>query len=944
MPLSEVILIVMALLTVAMLAAGICRNLPIQIPYTVFLVILGMVLGGIARTEPHMEVLLEFQLTPDLVLFLFLPALLFESAFNLNARQLIKDLAPILTLAIPALLISTAFIGIGLWLLLGIELGLALLFGALISATDPVAVISLFKELGAPERLTILVEGESLLNDATAIVVFGIILGLVESGSIESFAMPDAGLAVIEFLRVFLGGILVGTAIGLAISELLHRLFTGLSALMIMSIVVAYSSFVLAEHTLHVSGVMAVVSAAITLGMLWVTRIPQAATHIIKETWEVIAMVSNSLLFLLVGLSVDVSSLLDLDMAFMIVVAVTLMLAARASTIYTLVPTMIKLFSLPHVSLGERHIMWWGGLKGGLAIAIVLSIPEGLPGRDMLLNLTLGVVIFSLLVNAPTIRPLIQKLGIDKLTDDELSELKQGLSHAGEKSSSLLNLFYTTGLISRATEQLIQSKTEEVFASDAPSIAKEQSIRHLRIIALKTEFDELKHLHEIGLIHHYTYLDISNNLQHEREKILANKAPGVSRGREEKLNLFLRIENALLKSIREHDWAAWLLSRYQNARLSQRMQRDITGVLICSSVLDMLETHTELDADLREQVAASYKNRLQRRRSRLKEIAEDFPVFYARFEINLFTQVALTAANHHIEEEHHEGEIGTKAFVHIERMIHKATSLLPPLSDAAPKLQASDLIGTIPLLKGLSTQVLERLAEQAKAVTFLADDVVIGEGERGDALYIITHGVVSVIKGENKIAELTDGDFFGEMALLGDQVRTATVKAKTPSTLLRLRRRDVIHLAENDPDLKLRLNEIKDERQEQTALVGTIPLLSGLSAEVIALVTEQTLAVNYRPGDIVIAEGDRDDALYLIIHGAVTVSRGGEIIAELKDGDFFGEMALLGDQIRTATVKIKKISTLLKLRRKDILALSEDNIELNRRLEEAQQARQYKNE
>ena len=160
MPLSEVILIVMALLTVAMLAAGICRNLPIQIPYTVFLVILGMVLGGIARTEPHMEVLLEFQLTPDLVLFLFLPALLFESAFNLNARQLIKDLAPILTLAIPALLISTAFIGIGLWLLLGIELGLALLFGALISATDPVAVISLFKELGAPERLTILVEGE----------------------------------------------------------------------------------------------------------------------------------------------------------------------------------------------------------------------------------------------------------------------------------------------------------------------------------------------------------------------------------------------------------------------------------------------------------------------------------------------------------------------------------------------------------------------------------------------------------------------------------------------------------------------------------------------------------------------------------------------------------------------------------------------------------------
>ena len=192
------------------------------------------------------------------------------------------------------------------------------------------------------------------------------------------------------------------------------------------------------------------------------------------------------------------------------------------------------------------------------------------------------------------------------------------------------------------------------------------------------------------------------------------------------------------------------------------------------------------------------------------------------------------------------------------------------------------------------------------------------------------------------MAELTDGDFFGEMALLGDQVRTATVKAKTPSTLLRLRRRDVICLAGDYPDLKLRLNKIKGEREIQTDLVGTIPLLSGLSTDVLELVTDQTLAVNYSPGDIVISEGDRDDALYLIVHGAVTVFKGREVVAELLDGDFFGEMALLGDQIRTATVKIKKKSTLLRLRRKDILALSEGNIELKRRLEEAQQARQHK--
>lgn len=936
MPISEAILIIMGLLTVAMLAAGFCRNLPI--PYTVILVILGLILGGAARTVPEMEVLLEFQLTPEIVLFVFLPALIFESAFNLNARQLLRDLPPILALAIPALLMSTGIIGVGLWLTFGIDLGLAMLFGALISATDPVAVIALFKELGAPERLTILVEGESLLNDATAIVVFNIILGLIISGT---FAYSDAGFAVFEFLRVFLGGAFIGFVIGFAISELFHRFFRGLSAFMIMSVVVAYVSFAIAEnHHIHVSGVMAVVSSAITIGALWVTRISQAHTHVVKETWEVISLVSNSLLFLLVGLSVDLGGLIA--SVNLILISVLIVLLARAASIYTLVPITIKRFSLPHVTMGERHIMWWGGLKGGLAIAIVLSIPIDLPGRQLLIDLTLGVVMFSLLFNAPTVRPLIHMLGIDKLTDDELSELNHGLEHVSSKSSSILKRFYNSGLVSRSTEQLIQKRTEDLFSSDSLAIAKEQGTRHLHLTALRTEEDELKHLHDIGLTDHYTYLDLRNNIQRERERILAGQVAGQSREHSEKISMFLRLENMLLKSLREHDAVAWLLSRYQNTRLAQRMQRDIVGVLTCSAVQEMLETHMELEIDQREKVAEIYNERLLRQKRRLRSIAEDFPNFYKRFENTLFTQVTLTVASFYAEEAHHDGEIGAKVLSQIERKIHHAILKLPAISDSAPKLNTSSLIGTVPLLNGLSPRVLEQLAKQVRPVTFLADDIVIGEGERGDALYVITHGVVSVIKGNNVMAELTDGDFFGEMALLGDQVRTATVKAKTPSTLLRLRRRDVMRLSGGHKELKLRLNEIRDEREMQTGLVGTIPLLSGLSTDVLEQVREHALAVNYRQGDMVISEGDRDDALYLIIHGAVTVFKGGEAVAELQDGDFFGEMALLGDQIRTATVKIGKTSSLLRIRRKDILALSEDNIELKRRLEEAQQGRQYK--
>lgn len=932
--LSEVVLIIMALLTVAMLAAGICHNLPI--PYTVFLVIIGIVLGSFARNEESMRVLLDFQLTPDIVLFLFLPALIFESAFNLNTRQLVKDLFPVLVLAVPALLISTAFIGIGLWFFLKMDLVLALLFGALISATDPVAVISLFKELGAPERLTILVEGESLLNDATAIVIFKIILLFALSGA--TFTWADAGDAVFDFLEVFVGGALVGFVIGFVFSEFLHKLFSSLSAFMIMTIVVAYSCFVVAEHTLHVSGVMAVVASAITMGMLWVPRISQSAIHTVKETWEVIALVSNSLLFLLVGLSVETGSLVARMDA--IGIAILLVLFSRAATIYTMVPATIKWFSLPHVSLGERHIMWWGGLKGGLAIAIVLSVPEDLPGRDLLLDLTLGVVMFSLLVNAPTIKPLIQKLGIDKLTDDELAELKQGMLHAGKESSTLISRFYRAGTVSRSVQQIIQKNTDEVFASDIPDIQKAQGIRHLRLSALRAEFDELKKLHDINLIQHYTYLDIRNNIQCDRERIIANEGSGDSTDISSKTGFFMFMENALLKRIREHDWAAWLLHRYQNTRLAHRMQRDIAGVLICIAVLEMLETHLEVEIAEREQIAEKYRERLQRKQSRLRDIAVDFPDFYARFETNLFTKVALTSARLHTEEEHHDGEIGAKALTHIERMIHEAISSLPPITDAAPRLEASDLIGTVPLLNGLPSVVLDQLSECAKSVTFLADDIVIGEGERGDALYIITHGSLSVYKGHKEVAVLSDGDFFGEMALLGDQVRTATVKAKTPSTLLRLRRRDVMQLAGEGTELKRRLTDIKDERQTQTDLVSVVPLLSGLSVEVLELVVEQTMSVRFKPDDFVMIEGESGDSMFIIIHGAVSVYKGGDLFAELKDGDFFGEMALLGDQIRTMTVKIKAQTALLKLSRSDILKLAETNSELKERLGDVKATRE----
>ena len=809
MPLSEVILVVMGLLTVAMIAAAICKNIPV--PYTVFLVILGIILGSFARQIPGLHVLLEFQLTPDLVLFLFLPALIFESAINLDARLLMKDIIPVLILAIPALLISAGIVGVGLWMIQDFNIFHALLFGALISATDPVAVIALFKELGAPQRLTILVEGESLLNDATAIVVFNIILGLAITGQ---FAASDIGLAILEFFRVFFGGLFVGAIIGIVLSELLYRIKAGMSSYLIMSIVLAYSSFAIAEHILHVSGVMAVVSAAIALGFLGVARIPQSERETVDETWDVIVLICNSLLFLLVGLSVDISQLFShLDS---ILIAIVLVLASRAAGIYSMVPATIKMFKLPHVTMGERHIMWWGGLKGGLAIAIVLSIPLDMPGRDSILYITLGVVLFSLLVNASTIRPLMHKLGFDKFTGEEVAELKHGLIQSQQYAEDILESFHKANLISSSTQQLIQKKTQQIFNINQDESDSYIETRHAYITALRIEMQELKHLYDIGFLQYYTYLTIKNALQRDRESWSSDQRGDIEEETEEKPNPFLRLENALIRQMREHDFTASILARYQYLRFSQSLQRDIAGILICEKVIEHLNVIEDFETDLKKDVIDKYKKRSMRRKQRLEKVAEDFPDFYLRFETRLFAKVALVAAEFFTEEALHNGEIGSKVFTNIERRITEAIDALQPISDPAPKLKPHELIGMVPLLNGLSINLLENLSKHAKAMTFLPGDKVIGEGEKGDSLYIITHGLVSVYKDKHEdepLGELRDGDFFGEMALLDTQVRTANVKAVRPTTLLRLTRKDVLSMADNEPELKARLEEISSARQ-----------------------------------------------------------------------------------------------------------------------------------
>ena len=809
MPLTEILLVTMGLLALAIISAGVFRKLPI--PYTVMLVIIGVGLGELSRSWPPLSNLAGFQLNHDLVFFVFLPALIFESAFNLDARQLIKDLAPIVVLAVPALLITTALIALGSWWLLGIDPIVAILFGALISATDPAAVIALLKEIEGPMRLTVLVEGESLLNDATAIVLFTIVLSIALSGVTPT--LGGIGWAILNFCWVFLGGLIVGCLFGLVTSERLHRLKSSLSSVLAMSIVLAYVSFIIAEHLLHISGVMAAAAASVTLAGLGVSRMSAEESRAIGETWELIALISNSLLYLLVGLSVDPAK--HALHASAIAIAVVLVLVSRAAVIYSLVPATTKLFSIPKVSLGERHIMWWGGLKGGLAIAIVLSIPADFPERDLLLNLTLGVVLFTLLINAPTIRPLMVKLGMDRLTAEEQSELDHTTNSARHAAHDGLQTFRDASLLSENSYQRVAHVMEETFSTEVSNGEKEEEPAkrpyEVYLTALRIENEVVARLFEGGVISQYTYLDIRNLLQRDRDYHTGNIERVTPTTRE---NPFSKFEIVVLGWLREHDWAAGLLSRYQHTRLTQQLQRDIAGILMCQAVLETLDDQGAQTKQIRD----IYRERMSHRKRRLEPVQEEFPKFYRSFEYQLVTGMALTRAKQETHQELHHGEIGAKAFEKIDGRIENSLRKLPTQASESSKISIPTLLQQVPLLQGLSPGGIQAICAHAHPVTFLPGDIVIGEGQKGDALYIIVKGRMEVSRRADnsaraRVGTLSNGDFFGETGLLGVSLRTATVTTLIPSTLLRVARRDIMALSERNPEVRERLAQAKAERE-----------------------------------------------------------------------------------------------------------------------------------
>jgi CPA1 family monovalent cation:H+ antiporter len=402
---EHTIVFLAGLLLLALVIQPLARWL--RLPFTVILVVAGflaselLVAGGIdtgiRATSFH-----------DLIFFVFLPVLVFESAYNINARQLWRNLPAILFLAIPLMLLSTLITAVLVYYGIGHPAGFpwiaALLTGALLSATDPVAVVALLRHMGAPDRLAILMEGESLFNDATAIVIFGLFLAIA-TGTAAPVSIPAA---TGHFLQVFLGGILAGAGVGLVFT-LLVRLLPQDITRALATVISAYLAFMLAETVLHVSGVMAVLTAGLILGN---RREREAHPDFAGNLWEFNAYVANALVFLLMGVTITSGMFEERWLAMLIGIAGVF--AARAIGLFTFVPVLNRVTPGENIDRSYRVVLLWGGLRGAVTLALALSLPTSLDYWWTIQSIAFGVVLFTLFVQATTTAPLLRHYRLNR--------------------------------------------------------------------------------------------------------------------------------------------------------------------------------------------------------------------------------------------------------------------------------------------------------------------------------------------------------------------------------------------------------------------------------------------------------------------------------------------------------------------------------------------------
>ncbi|MBI3980084.1 MAG: cation:proton antiporter [Chloroflexi bacterium] len=889
MHLSDTVALLVVLLLAVVIVSALLKRLPI--PFTVALVTIGIALG-LLREQPAFHGLAQLRLSPDLILFIFLPTLLFAAAFHINARHFLEVLPPVLALAVPGVVLCALVVGATMWLGAGVALPVALLFGAVVSATDPVAVLAIFRELGVSRRLAMLMDGESLLNDGTALVLFQTLLAIVIAG--QALTLPTGLAAIWSFSLVSLGGAAAGAALALVIAQFFQRVHDAMVEIT-LAIILAYGSFLLAEEYLHVSGVIATLTSGLVLGNYGRTKISPDALEAVEAYWRYAGFAAEALLFLLVGLSV---SWLDLAAQWQAVIwAILAVLLSRGATIYLLVPA-LNLAQREKIDWRFQTVMFWGGLRGAVAIAIALGLPDSFAHKDLLITLTLGVVLFTLFVNALTIRPLVMLLGLGRATAEEVLQKHTGLLIARQRADEMIDRLAQEGVLSERIGSDLQTHYRRLESRVARQLAElrqnggarlEQDERVVMQYCLMLERRQYERLFAQGDVDEGTLKQLLHDVEDRLDRLRGGGSLAAWQ------HWLTTLTGPLRRYLRHLPAAQPLLSQLGAIRLARAYEAD-RAQLLASREVDQALAKLRATQGLAEPALAAAQAAYDARRHRLEReigrIEDQFPEFAAKVHGLITTRFRLGAEGAAFRELHEAGLVADSVLEEVQQAIDDEFSQLHRIRIKDLLRRPADLVRGVSFFADLPDEVVATITGALILRTYLEGEVIVAEGEVGDSLYLIGRGVVEVstttAAGERVlIATLRAGEVVGEMALLTSRRRLATATALTPCNLLQLRRSDLRRAMRTHPLLHQVLAEAYKQRVG-LAVLSHLPAFAAVAPEIRQQAASRLELLRLAPGSEHRPGIELPGVLWIVRSGRVDLTDSDGRKRTLHEEDCFG--------------------------------------------------------
>ena len=784
-----------------------------SIPYSVLLAVVGIAIGAATHIPtPYLHggavrdiigTLHDFGLSAESLLYIFLPTLLFEAALNVDVRQLGDEVAPVLLLAVIGVVVCTMVVGFALWPIAPVGVLACVILGAIIATTDPSAVVGIFRDIGAPRRLSTLVQGESLFNDAAAIAIYSLTVAILTG---ERPAHPGDGVLI--FARQFGGGLVVGYTAGWLVALVMPVLRSSRLAEATLTIGFAYAIYIVCDHYLEVSGVVAVAAAALAVGGEGRRRLAPSNFENLVTTWEQLGFWASSLIFLFAAMHTPEllvhATWRDLALLGALIAAA---LAARALTLYGLIPVLSFARIAQPIGGDYKLFMLWGGMRGAVSLALALAVTQepSVPAdiRQFVGVLATGFVLFTLLVTGPTMRPLMRLL---KLNDPPPAEVALRERVIGLSLNSIHKQIDDVAREHEIPAEVV-SEVTAIYGSRrrSPADIAEENAQLPAELRTQAALTVLADREQEFCLEYFEGRTVSR-------RVAAALLAHTSRLR----------DGARTHGIEGYQQAAARLRHFgPSFRLALALHRRIgIAAPLARELSDRFEVQLAARIVLknlmsfnREQISplfgsgpsAVLAQQVELRLTEIDRAIAALQLQYPNYVRQLGTQYLARTAARFEEESYHrlraELIISQDVYEDLQRELRRRRRTVEARTVLDLGLQSDDLVGRVPMFASLDENARRAVARLLRARLAVPGEVIVRRGERGDAMYFISSGAVEVRIAPHPV-RLGSGDFFGELALLVADRRTADVVALGYCQLLTLAARDLNRLFGTEPALR----------------------------------------------------------------------------------------------------------------------------------------------